>query len=166
MKRWRQEMTRPLTRKDYAKGIVVGFLWMILSLIATAIILVTILAASKRELAIGPLYLLIPILSFTAGGWLSLRRSARPRIFDKPASTAEVIVKSTAVGFTAVLVSVIAYVFSIWVRLPPTFDGTVGIDVHRLVYWPVMLAVFLAGFYWKYRRATRRGAMLASRMPQ
>jgi hypothetical protein len=141
-------MIRPLTRKDYLKGILVGFLTMVLSLIATAVILVTILAISKRELAIGPLYLLIPVATFATGCYLSLRYSSRSRILNKPPSTVAVIAKSTAVGFTAAFISLILFFMWVWHRLPLPldFNGTVGIDVHRLVYWPVMLAVFLAGF--------------------
>jgi hypothetical protein len=149
-------MIRPLTRKDYVKSVLVGLLTTILSLIASAIILVTILAASKRELSIGPLYLLIPIVTFAVGFYWSLRRSSRHQILNRPPSTVAVIAKSTAVGLTAVIVSVIAYVMWIWMRLPPTFHGSFGFDLHRLIYWPVMLAVFLAGFLLEYRRASRR----------
>ena len=86
-------MIRPLTRKDYLKGILVGLLMMILSLIVTPVILVTILAVSKRELAIGPLYLSIPVVTFAAGCYWSLRRSSRPQILNKPPSTVALIAK-------------------------------------------------------------------------
>jgi hypothetical protein len=147
-------MIRRLTWKDYIKGILVGFLWMILSLIATAAILVTILAVSQKELAIGPLYLLVPVLAFSAGCFRSLRRASRPSILEKPASTSAIFAKSTVAGLAAVLVSVIAYLFWIRMHLPPTFHGVIGIDIRRAVYWPVMLAIFLAGFILTYRRAS------------
>ena len=156
------EMIRPLSRKDYVKGTLVGFLWLILSLIATAFVLVSILAVSPKELAIGPIYLLIPIVTFAAGCYRSLRRSSRPKILNRPPSTVAVVAKSAAMGFTAVIVSVIAYLLWIWIRLPRSFHGTVGIDVHRLVYWPAVLAIFLAGFLLTYRRSSRRRSMWTS----
>ena len=137
-------------------GILVGFLWVILSLITAAVVLVSMLTVSQKEIAIGPLYLLIPVVTFAAGCYWSLRRSSRPEIRKRPPSTVAIFAKSTVVGFTAVVVSVVAYLSWIWLRLPRTLHGTVGIDVHRLVYWPVMMAIFLAGFSWEYRRASKR----------
>lgn len=152
-------MIRPLTRKDYFRGILVGFLMMIVSLIGTAIILVSVLAVSQKEFAIGPLYLSIPILTFAAGCYWSLRRSSRPQILNRPPSTVAVFAKSTGVGLTAVLISLIAYVVWIWIRLPRDFHGLIGIDIRRLIFWPVLLAIFLAGFLLTYRRSSRRRSM-------
>jgi hypothetical protein len=54
------------------------------------------------------------------------------------------------------IVSVIAYLM--WIRLwvDRNVHGFVSIDVHRLVHWPVLVGVFVAGFILEYRRASRR----------
>jgi len=40
-----------------------------------------------------------------------------------------------------------------WARLPR--NAIVGIDVHRLVYWPLFLGLFLAGFILEYKHASK-----------
>lgn len=53
------------------------------------------------------------------------------------------------------IVSVIAYLFGIWLQIPRNIDVPVAIDVRALVHWPVLLGTFLAGFILEYR--THRG---------
>jgi hypothetical protein len=144
-----------MTRRQI-KSVLVGFLAMVLSVLALAVILVTVLVISKRELAIGPGYLLVPAVAFVAGCYWSLRRSSRPQVPVKPPSMVTIIVKSFVAGVSTVIFSVIAYMWWIWVRLPRDTYGLVGIDVHRLIYWPVLSCVFLAGFISEYRRASKR----------
>ena len=54
-------------RWTHIKSILIGFLAMILSVIALAVILVTILAISKRELPIGPRILVDSDFRFRSG---------------------------------------------------------------------------------------------------
>jgi MFS family permease len=155
-----------LTRRDQVKCILVGFLAMLLSMIALAVILVTILANSKREIAIEPLYLLIPIVAFAAGWYWSLRHSSRPKVPAKPSSNVTVIAKSVGVGVAGMIVAVIAYVTWIWFRFPKNVQGFGFIVVNRLFYWPVLLGVFLGGFILEYRRSSRRQSTLTGDMSQ
>jgi hypothetical protein len=145
-----------MIRRWYIKDILFGLLVMIIGLIASAIILATILFISKREIAIGPLYLLIPIATFIVGFYWSWRRSSRPQVPPKAPATITIIVKSTTVGFTAMIVSAILYF--IWIRFWVLRNdrGFVSIDVHVLLYWPVLVPIFLAGFLLEYRRVSRR----------
>jgi hypothetical protein len=138
---------------------------MVLSVIALAVVLVTLLVISKREIAIGPVYLLIPAISFATGLCWSLRRSSRPKVPAKPPSSVTIIAKSAAVGVTAIIVSLIAYLIWIWIQLPRNVHG-LGIDVRRLVHWPVLLGIFLAGFIMEYRHASRRRSVLTGGMAQ
>lgn len=142
--------------RRHVKSIFVGILAMILGLIALAVVLVGIMLISHREIAVGPVYLLIPIVTFTSGCYWSLRRSSRSRAPAKPPSKAAIIAKSVMVGVTAMIVSVIAYLFWIWLRIPRNVDGLVSIDVYALVHWPVLLGIFLAGFILEYRHASRQ----------
>ncbi len=158
-----------MIRRWHIKDILVGLLAMILSVITAAVILLVVLLRSHREIAIGPLYLLVPIVSLTTGCYWSLRRSSLPKIQAKPAkppSNVTIIAKSAVVGVTAIIVSVIAYLMWIWIRIPRNLHGVVGIDVRRLVYWPVLLGVFLASFTLEYRRASRRRSMLTGGLAQ
>src|SRR5665213_2018987 len=120
-------------RWTHIKSILIGFLAMILSVIALAIILVTILAISKRELPIGPVHLLIPSFAFAAGCYWSLRQSPRPKALAKPSSNVTIVAKSAAVGVIAMIVSVIAFFTWILIRVPKNVHGAVGIDVLRAV---------------------------------
>jgi hypothetical protein len=153
-----------MIRRWHIKDILVGLLVMILSVIVLAITLGAVLFISKREIAIGPLYLLIPIVTFIAGFYWSWRRSSRPKVPPKPPATITIIVKSTTVGFTAMIVSAIVYLM--WIRfwVLRNDHGFVSIDVHALLYWPVLLPVFLAAFFLEYRRALRRRSMLTGGM--
>ena len=146
--------------RKHSRSIVVGFLAMILSVIALAIFLLTILVISGLELNIGPLYLLVPGVAFASGCHWSLRRSNRSQAPAKPPSTFTIIVKSSMVGIATVIVSMIAYMWWIWFRFARNTHGLVSIDVHRLVYWPVFPGLFLAGFIWEYRHASKRRSML------
>ena len=145
-----------MIRRRHIKSILVGILAMILGLIALAEVLVGIMLISHREIAVGPVYLLIPVVTFASGFCWSLRRSFRPRAPAKPSSKATIIAKSVIVGFTAMIVSVIAYLIWIWLRIPRNINGLVAIDVRALVHWPVLLGTFLAGFILEYRHASRR----------
>ncbi len=149
----------PLTGKDYAKGVLFGLATMIVSLIATAVILVTMLAITQREIPVGPVYLLIPISTFAGGCYWSIRRSAQPKALATPPSTIAVVAKSAAAGFTAVLLSLIAYMTAIWFVFARKTHVTIGIDVHRVVYWLAMLVIFFAGFFLEYRRASRHSSL-------
>ncbi len=66
------------------------------------------------------------------------------------------------------IVSVIAFLTWILIRIPKNVHGAVGIDVLRVigVYWPVLLGIFLAGFILKYLKASKRRSMLIGRMAQ
>jgi hypothetical protein len=150
-----------MTRRWHIKDILVGFLAMILSLIVLAVILVTRLAISRREIPIGPAYSLIPIGTFVLGLFWSMRRSSRPKPPAKPPSYVTIIVKSTVTGVTAMILSVIAYVIWIWLRIPRSPGTFVSIDIRLLLYWPVLLGGFLAGFIPEYRHASNRRSMLA-----
>ena len=98
----------PRIRWIYIKSILVGFLAMVLSLIALAVVLMTIMLTFSREIPIGPVYLLIPIVTFAAGCYWSMRRSSRPKVPAKPLSQFTIIAKSVVVGITAMILSVIA----------------------------------------------------------
>jgi hypothetical protein len=156
-----------MIRRWHIKDILIGLLTMILSVIIAAVILLVVLLRAHRGIAIGPLYVLIPILTFTAGFYWSLRRSARPKVLAKPPSTVTIIVKSTTVGVTAIIISEIAYLTWIWIQIPRNLPGFVNIDVRLLVYyWPVLVGVFLAGFLFEYRRGSKRRSMLTGGMAQ
>jgi hypothetical protein len=146
------------------KDIRAGLLAMILGVIIVAAILLAVLLRSQRELAVGPVYLLVPIVSLTSGYYWSLRRSARPKAPPKPSSNITIILKSTAVGIAAMVLSVIAYV--VWMRIPRHTHTLVAIDVHVLLYWPVLLIGFLAGFFLEFRWTSRRRSMLTGGMAQ
>jgi hypothetical protein len=136
---------------------------MVLGVIALLVILATIVLRSKREIPIGPLYLLIPIATFAAGCFWSLRRSARPKIPSKPLSMATIIVKSTAVGITAMILSIIGYLIWFRLRIPRDTIGFVSVDIRALFYWPVLLVSFLLGFMLEFRWASRwRSKLLLS----
>jgi hypothetical protein len=158
---WVKKMTRP-TRigRKHVRSILVGFLAMLLSLIALAVILLVALVRTQREIAIGPVYLLVPALPFATGCYWSLRRSSRPQVPAKPPSTFAIIVKSSMAGVAMVIVSVIAYMWWTWFRFARNTRGLVGIDVYRLIHWPVFLGLLVAGFILEYRRASRRRSML------
>lgn len=147
-----------MIRRRHIKSILVGILAMILGLIALAEVLVGIMLISHREIAVGPVYLLIPIVTFTSGCYWSLRRSSQSRAPAKLPSKATIIAKSVMVGVTAMIVSVPAYLFWILLREPRNIDGAVGIDVLSVIHWnwPVLLGIFLAGFILEYRHASRR----------
>ena len=147
-----------MIRRRHIKSILVGILAMILGLIALAEVLVGIMLISHREIAVGPVYLLIPIVTFTAGCYWSLRRSSQSRAPAELPSKATIIAKSVMVGVTAMIVSVPAYLFWILLRIPRNIDGAVGIDVLSVIHWhwPVLLGIFLAGFILEYRHASRR----------
>jgi hypothetical protein len=153
-------------RRFHIKTILVGFLAMVLSVIALAVILVVYLVISKREIAIGPMYLLIPSGTFATGCYWSVRRSCRSKTPAKPSSNVTIIAKSAIMGVAAVIVSLTAYVVWIWLRIPQNLHGLVSIDVRRLVHWPVLLVAFLAGFILEYRHALRRRSMLTGGMAQ
>ena len=138
---------------------------MLMSVIGSAIILVAILFISNRDIAIGPL-LLIPVIAFVAGFYWSRRRSARPKVPPKPPATITIILKSSAVGIAAMVLSVIAYFVWIWIRIPRHPHTLVAIDVHALLYWPVLLVGFLAGFFSQYRRGSKRRSQLTGGMAQ
>ena len=129
---------------------------MVLSVIALLVILATIVLSSKRETPIGPLYLLIPIVTFAAGCYWSLRRSSRPKVPAKPPSSVTVIVKSTSVGITAMILSIIGYLIWLRLRIPRDAIGFVAVDIRALLNWPVLLVSFLSGFMLEYRIASRR----------
>jgi hypothetical protein len=148
---------QPRTGKDYVKSVLIGLLTMIVGLLATAVILVTVLAVSQREIPVGPVYLVIPISTFAAGCYWSLRRSSRPKALAQPPSKVAVIAKSTAAGI-AVVVSLIVYVTAIWFFFLRKIQGAVGVMVGP--YWPVMVAIFVAAFLLEYRRASRRHSLL------
>jgi hypothetical protein len=157
----------PLTRRDQIKSILVGLLVMLLSVIALAVILVTILAISKQEIALGPVYLSVPIVSFVSGCYCSLRRSSRPTAPPKASSLHRIIAKSVGVGVAGMIVAVIAYFIWIWFRFPPPVQGVgVFIDVHRLFYWPVLSGVFLVGFILEYLRSSRRRSVLTGALDE
>ena len=140
-----------MIRRWHIKSILVGVLAMILSLIALAVVLVGIMLISHREIAVGPVYLLIPIVTFTSGCYWSLRRSSQSRAPAELPSKATIIAKSVMVGVTAMIVSVPAYLFWIlfWILLrePRNIDGAVGIDVLSVIHWPVLLGIFLASVF-------------------
>jgi hypothetical protein len=144
-----------LTGRDYAKAVLFGLATMIVSLIATVVILVTVLVITRREIPVGPLYLLISISTFAAGCYWSLRRASLPKPPPKPPSTVAVVAKSAAAGLTAVLLSLIAYMTASWFVFARKTHVSIGIDIHRAVYWLAMLAIFLAAFLLEYRRASR-----------
>lgn len=64
------------------------------------------------------------------------------------------------------VLSVIAYVVWVWMRIPRHPHTLVAIDVHALLYWPVLLMGFLAGFFLEFRRTSRRRSMLTDGMAQ
>jgi len=144
---------QPRIRWSHIKSILVGVLAMSLSVIALWVILGAIVATSKREIPVGPIYLLIPVAAFATGCYWSLRRSARPA---KPPSNFTIIVKSTVVGILAIILSVIGYLTWFWLRIPRNEPGLVSIDVRALLYWPVLWVSFLGGFILEYRIASRR----------
>ena len=86
----------------------------------------------------------------------------------EPSSTVAVVAKSVVVGVIAMIVSVIAFLTWILIRIPKNVHGPVGIDVLRVigVYWPALLGIFLAGFILKYLKASRRCSMLTGGMAQ
>jgi hypothetical protein len=153
----------PRIRWIHIKSILVGFLAMILSVIALWVILGVIVRTSNRDIPIGPLYLLIPVVAFVAACYWSLRRSARPA---KPPSNFTIIVKSTVVGIVAMILSVIGYVVWLWLRIPRNGIAFVGFDVVSLVNWPVLWVSFLAGFLLEYRIASKRRSTLTGGMAQ
>ena len=154
-----------MTRR-HIKSILAGFLAMVLGVIVLAVILVAILAILTRDITIGPVYLLVPIVTFAAGCYWSLRRSSRPKVPAKPPSNTRIIAKSIVMGVTGMIVSLIAYLiwFSFWI--PRNVHGLVSIDVVRLVHWPVLLVIFLGGFVLGFWRASRRRSMLTGGMAQ
>jgi hypothetical protein len=129
---------------------------MIGTLLATTVVLVTVIALSKREIEVGPVYLLIPISAFGAGCYWSLRRSSRPKDLAKPPSIVLVVVKSATVGILAVILSLIAYVTTIWALFLRKINGhgSIGFVVVGR-YWWAMAAIFLAAFVLEYRRASK-----------
>jgi hypothetical protein len=102
-------MTGPKNMMDrfHIKSILVGILAMVLSVIALLVILIEITLTFKREIQVWPVYWLIPIAAFAAGCYWSLRRSTRPKVPAKPPSKVRIVVKSTAVGIMAMILSVI-----------------------------------------------------------
>jgi hypothetical protein len=157
-----------MIRRWHIKEILIGFLVMLLSVIIGAIILLVVLMRSNREIDVGPVYLLVPILSFTTGYYWSWRRSARPNAPPKPPSNVTIILKSTAVGIAAMVLSVIAYVLWVWMRIPRNVG--VGVDFVsvgiRPLFWLVFLTIFLSGFLLEYRRGSKRRSMLTGGMAQ
>jgi hypothetical protein len=160
------EFARNMTRRWHIKDILVGILAMLMSVIALAIVLVAVLFIYKREIAIGPVYFLIPVLAFAAGFYWSLRRSSRPKAPPKPPSNVAIIVKSSLVGVTAMIISAIAYFVWIWIRIPRQPHSFVAIDAHLLFYWPILLGGFLAGFILEYRRVSGRHSAMTGRTAQ
>ena len=149
----------------HIKCILVGLLAMILSVIALWVILGVIVRTSKRDIHIGPVYWLIPVVSFVAGSYWSLRRSSRLKVPAKPPSNVTIIAKSTVVGILAMILSVIGYLIWLWLRIPRNGIGVVvGIDVRALLYWPVLWVSFLGGFLLEYRIASRRRSTLTGGM--
>jgi hypothetical protein len=154
---------KKMIRRWHIKDILVGLLAMLMSVIALAIILVVVLFIHKREIATGPVYFLIPVLGFATGFYWSLRRSARPKTPPKRPSNFTIIVKSTAVGIAAIVLSVIAYFAWIWTRIPRDVGvGSVSFDVHALLPRPLLLTAFAAGFVLEYLRGSRRRSRLLS----
>lgn len=139
---------------------------MVLSVIALAVILVTIMLSFSREIAIGPLYLLVPVVTFVAGSYWYLRRSSRPMVPAKPPSRATIIAKSTLVGATVMILSVICYLIWIWLRTRRDGIVFVSFDIVSLLNWPVLVGVFLVGFILEYRLASRRRFRLTGGMAQ
>ena len=148
--------SHPRFRWSLIKSVLVGFLAMVLSLIALWVILGAIVLRTKREIPIGPVYFLIPIVTFTAGCYWSMRRSARPKGLAKPPSNVTIILKSTAVGITAMVLSVIGYLIWLRLRIPRDTISFVSVDISALFYWPVLLVSFLGGFLLEYRIASRQ----------
>jgi hypothetical protein len=146
----------PRIRWIHIKSILVGFLAMVLSLIALWVILGVIVRTSKRDIPIGPVYLLIPILTFPAGCYWSLRRSSRAKVPAKPPSNVTIIVKSTALGITAMIGSVIAYLIGFWLSTRRDGIALVSFDVVSIIHRPVLVGVFLVGFGLEYRIVSRR----------
>jgi hypothetical protein len=140
------------------KSILFGLLAMVLGMIALAIVLLIILVRIEpRQIAIGPVYLLVPIASFVAGYYWSLRRSSRPKPPAKLPSKVTIVAKSVAVGIIAMVASMIADI--VWIRLHitrPPHGAAVAIDVYRVVRLPVLVAGFLVGFLLEYWRVSRR----------
>ena len=56
-----------MTRGSHIKNILFGILAAILGVIALAIILVALLLITRRQIGVGPVYLLVPIVSFLGG---------------------------------------------------------------------------------------------------
>ena len=150
------DRSQPRIRWIHIKSILIGLLAMVLSVIALLLILVEIMLTFKREIQLWPVYWLIPIAAFAAGCYGSLRRSARPKVPAKPPSNVRIIVKSTAMGITAMILSVIGYLIWLRLRIPRDAIGFVSVDIRALLYSPILLASFLGGFILEYRLASRR----------
>jgi hypothetical protein len=158
-----RERAKKMIRCWHIKDIMVGLLTMILGVIIVAVILLLVLLRSHREIAVGPVYLLVPIVTFVGGFFWSGRRSSRPKAPAKPPSKATIIAKSFAVGVAAMIVSVIAYFLWIWTRIPRDVGvGFVSFDVRALLNRPVLMVIFLAGFGVEYWRGLRRRSRMTS----
>ncbi len=146
-----------MIRRWHIRDLLIGFLAMILSVIATVITLLVILLRSRQEIAIGPVYLLIPIAAFALAFYWSLRRSSRPRPPARPPSKPVAIAKSALVGILAMVGATIAYFVWIYSTIPRPVVGLVSVDVLALLHlhWPVLVPVFLGAFICQYRRASR-----------
>jgi hypothetical protein len=158
-----QVTVRSMIRHWHAKDIVVGLLVMIVGVITLAVAFPFVLLILHRGMSIGPVYLLIPVAMFVLGFYWSLRQSSRRERPIKAPSKIFVIGKSFAAGIIAVIVSAIAYFAWIWIRLPRDMSvGFVSFDVRALLYWPLPLAVFVAGFVLEYLRGSRRRSRLST----
>jgi hypothetical protein len=145
------------------KSILFGLLAMVLGVIALAIVLLIILVRIEpRGIAIGPVYLLVPIASFVAGYYWSVRRSSHPRTPARPPSNVTIVAKSVAVGIVAMVLSVIADLMWIRLHIPRLPHVLVAINVYRVVQLPVVVAGFLVGFLLEYWHVSRRRGGRAS----
>jgi hypothetical protein len=152
-----QVTVRSMIRHWHIKDIVVGLLVMIIGVIALAVAFPFMLLFLRRGMSIGPVYLLIPVAMFALGLYCSLRRSSRLKAPGNLPSKVAIVAKSFAVGLTAMIVTVIAYFAGIWIRIPRDVGvGFVSFDVRALLYWPLPLVVFAAGFVLEYLRGSRR----------
>jgi hypothetical protein len=154
-----------MSRFVQLKSILFGLLAMVLGVIALAIVFLVILVRiAPREISIGPVYLLVPIASFVAGYYWSVRRSSRPRGPAKPPSNVMIVAKSVAVGIVAMVASAIADILWIRLHIPRSPHVLVAINVYRVVQLPVLVAGFLVGFLLEYWRVSRRRSRLTSGM--
>jgi hypothetical protein len=150
--------------QTHVKNILAGLLATILSVIVLAVVLAAVLLRSKRDISIGPLYLVIPLAAFAAGYYWSFRRSSRPKAPARPSSIFSIVTKSFGVGIAAMLVAEIGYIIWIWSRIPRRPHAFVAIDPVRLswAHWLALLVSFLAGFALAFWRAFKRRLRLTS----